>query len=179
MCRDVARRTFSIPRRERAFLRPVAKLLDAELGRLSQGKADEPGYDVGKGVTTMGTVNLFWGWVGLLAGVLSGAVIGLFFHRDDWMGGYDSFRRRLTRLGHISFFGLGFVNILFGLTVRTLPLAGPDVERASWLLLLGALTMPLCCFLSAWRKPFRHLFPVPVACVLFGVGLLLWSWPRP
>ena len=55
-------------------------------------------------------------WIGMLLGVVSGAIIGLFFHREDWMGGYNSFRRRLTRLGHISFFGLAFVNMGFALT---------------------------------------------------------------
>ena len=38
------------------------------------------------------------GWLGMFLGVVSGAVIGMFFHREDWMGGYDSYRRRLTRL---------------------------------------------------------------------------------
>jgi hypothetical protein len=55
--------------------------------------------------------NLLVGWVGMLGGVISGTLIGLFFKREDWMGGYGWFRRRLTRLGHISFFGLGFLNI--------------------------------------------------------------------
>ena len=32
------------------------------------------------------------------------------------MGGYGSFRRRLARLGHISFFGLGFLNLLLAFT---------------------------------------------------------------
>jgi len=53
------------------------------------------------------SVNLTAGWLGILAGVVSGCAIGLFFHRADWLGGYASFRRRMTRLGHISFFGLG------------------------------------------------------------------------
>ena len=52
-------------------------------------------------------------WTGMLLGVVSGAVIGLCFAREDWMGGYSGWRRRLTRLGHISFFGLGFVNFFF------------------------------------------------------------------
>ena len=26
-------------------------------------------------------------WIGMLLGVVSGAIIGLFFHREDWMGG--------------------------------------------------------------------------------------------
>jgi hypothetical protein len=125
-------------------------------------------------------MNLFAGWIGLLCGVVSGAVIGLFFHREDWMGGYDSFRRRLTRLGHISFFGLGFVNLFFGLTVAALHLAdSPALSLAGRCLLVGAVTMPTCCFLSAWRKPFRHLFPIPVVSVLAGIVLLLCCWPRP
>src|SRR6476659_1498472 len=40
-------------------------------------------------------VMLVTGWSGMLGGVVSGAVLGLFFHKDDWMGGYASFRRRL------------------------------------------------------------------------------------
>ncbi|MFT4547133.1 MAG: hypothetical protein ACI8XO_002319 [Verrucomicrobiales bacterium] len=27
------------------------------------------------------------GWVGMLLGVVSGVIIGMFFHCDDWMGG--------------------------------------------------------------------------------------------
>ena len=125
----------------------------------------------------MGGINLFWGWVGILAGVVSGAIIGLFFHREDWMGGYDSYRRRLTRLGHISFFGLGMVNILFGVTTAVIPLSANLVHEASRCFLIGAATMPCCCFLSAWRKPMRHLFPIPVVATLAGLILLLWSWP--
>jgi hypothetical protein len=112
----------------------------------------------------------------MLLGGVSGAIIGLFFHRDDWMGGYDSYRRRLTRLGHISFFGLGFINLFFGLTVIALSLSGGLIPLAGRCLIIGAVTMPLCCFLSAWRRPYRHLFFIPVISVLTGIVLLLYSW---
>jgi hypothetical protein len=36
--------------------------------------------------------------------------------------------------------------------------------------------MPLCCFLCAWRKPFRHLFPIPVTGVLAGIIAVLMAW---
>ncbi len=124
------------------------------------------------------TVNLIGGWAGMLAGVLSGAVVGLLFHRDDWMGGYGSLRRRLTRLGHISFFGLGFLNLLFAATSTQLRLSGNCMATASWGLILGAVTMPVCCFLSAWRKPLRHLFPVPVLSVTTGILSILFGWWR-
>jgi hypothetical protein len=109
------------------------------------------------------------GWIGMLLGVASGAVIGLFFHREDWMGGYASYRRRLTRLGHISFFGLAFVNFCFAFTQSVLPLAVPWSVIAMQGFLVGAATMPTICFLSAWRKPFRHLFFIPVGGVLVGL----------
>jgi hypothetical protein len=113
---------------------------------------------------------LIAGWVGMLCGVASGAAIGLSFHREAWMGGYGSFRRRMTRLGHISFFGLGFVNLFFALTHHALGLSSGLAWAAAGGLLVGAVAMPTTCFLTAWKKePFRHLFVVPVTGVLVGV----------
>jgi len=112
---------------------------------------------------------LLAGWAGMLGGALSGAAIGLFFHDERWLGGYGSFRRRLIRLGHISFFGLGFLNLLFALTNHAAGGIGAVSALASNALLVGAVGMPTCCFLTAWRRPFRHLFAVPVLGVTVGV----------
>src|SRR5208283_5087244 len=114
-------------------------------------------------------LNLVSGWLGMLAGVLSGAIAGLFFYREDWMGGYASHRRRLTRLGHISFFGLGFLNLIFGATAGLLNLHGRSLQVASIALIVAAVTMPLCCFLTAWRVEFRHSFPIPVGAATVGI----------
>lgn len=121
-------------------------------------------------------LNLVGGWLGMLAGVLTGAVIGLFFHREDWMGGYASHQRRLTRLGHISFFGLGFLNLLFGVTAGPLNLHGRSLSIASISLIVAAITMPVCCFLTAWKKPLRHLFPIPVLAATTGIIAVLAGW---
>lgn len=114
-------------------------------------------------------------WTGMLLGVVSGAIIGLFFHREDWMGGYSSYRRRLTRLGHISFFGLAFVNMAFAMTQFISPLAAPWGYVALVLFSLGAASMPTVCFLTAWKKPLRHLFFIPVGTILGGVVLTLFT----
>ena len=124
----------------------------------------------------MPVVNLIGGWLGMLAGVLSGAIVGLYFHQDEWMGGYGSYRRRLTRLGHISFFGLGFLNLIFAATAGQLALGHVYFVTASNALILGAITMPACCFLSAWRKTLRHLFPIPVVSVATGIVAILIGW---
>jgi len=103
--------------------------------------------------------------------------MGLLFHREEWLGGYGSWERRMVRLGHISFFGLAFLNFMFALSVRDSLLTGMTVHFASALFLAGAITMPLVCFLSAWRKPLRHLFPVPVICISGAlVGVLVSSF---
>jgi hypothetical protein len=125
---------------------------------------------------TIIALNLVAGWTAIAGGVISGAVIGLFFHDDRWMGGYGSFRRRLTRLGHISFFGIGFLNLLFATSVAELPVPGAHARVASAAFLVAVAFMPACCFLTAWRRPWRHLFPVPVAATLGGVGILLAGW---
>jgi len=113
----------------------------------------------------------------MLLGAVSGASIGLFFHEERWMGGYGSFRRRLIRLGHISFFGLGFVNLFYGLSLNAVPLPVLHAQVASASFILGAVTMPLCCFLAAWRPGLRHLFPIPVVSVTAGVLSTLAGWP--
>ncbi len=114
-------------------------------------------------------LHILIGWTAMVMGALSGAVMGLFFHRDGWAGGYASFPRRMMRLGHIAFFGLGFLNLMFGLTTRAILLPDTYLRIASTGFTVGALTMPLCCFLAAWRKPFRHLFPIPVLGVMSGI----------
>ena len=121
-------------------------------------------------------VSVIAGWCGILCGIIAGAGIGLRFHDESWAGGYGSFRRRMLRLGHIAFFGLGFVNLLFGLTVKALGAPVPNQAVAAGSLVFGGITMPLCCYLTAWRERFRHLFPVPVISVAVGTILVLVGW---
>ena len=120
----------------------------------------------------MTSPNLVVGWLAVLAGLLSGAAIGLFFHREEWLGGYASWRRRMLRLGHISLFGIAFLNLALVLTAGALG-AERGLAWPSRLLILGAVAMPLVCGLSAWRKPFRHLFFLPALSVIAGIGLFL------
>jgi Kef-type K+ transport system membrane component KefB len=122
-------------------------------------------------------MNILAGWIGVLGGVASGAAIGLFFHRDDWAGGYGSFARRMLRLGHISFFGIGFLNFAIGLTFATVALPPLHAQVAAWAMVAGAVTMPLLCFLTAWRKGFRHLFFIPVLSVLASALAVVAGWP--
>lgn len=111
------------------------------------------------------------GWLWFVLGMVTGAALGSAFQRDDFMGGYASWPRRLLRLGHVSFFGLGLINILFALSLPRVSLGAPWPAVASWALAVGALTMPACCAVAAWRRRAKPLFAVPVIALLLGASL--------
>lgn len=120
----------------------------------------------------MEIVHVYAAWTGILLGFIAGAAIGLFFHKENWLGGYSSWSRRMARLGHISFFGIAFINLAYATSMTVFNFAAPGVYP-SYLLLAGAITMPLICFLSAYKKPFRHLFFLPACCLIAGVFMII------
>ncbi len=116
--------------------------------------------------------NWWAGWCLLLLAFLVGAVVGLSFHREDFLGGYASFRRRLLRLGHVALAALGIVNVVYGLS------PWPAADRwesgaASVLWAAGGILMPAVCFATAWKEGHRALFALPVAVLLSAVVLTL------
>lgn len=117
-------------------------------------------------------LNLVFAWIWILAGFLSGMIIGLKFHDEQWLGGYSSFKRRMVRLAHISFFGLGAVNLLFYLSLKDATLSAFGLA-ASRSFILGAVTMPICCWLMAWRPIAQPLFAVPVISLIAAAVLTL------
>ena len=120
-------------------------------------------------------INLLAAWLGVTLGVLSGLVLGLRFHRQEWLGGYASFARRMYRLAHISLFGLAVLNLLFFFTARLFTTGGDLVVVASWAFVIGAASMPVCCVLKVRRPDSHLLFAVPVLSLLAGAILTLWE----
>ena len=116
-------------------------------------------------------INLLLAWLWILLGFVSGMVLGMFFRGENWLGGYASFKRRMYRLGHISFFGLGAVNLLFCLTVQNFALAGPLIHFASLAFITGAIAMPLCCVVMASFPKAHLIFSVQVVSLITG-GIL-------
>ena len=120
-------------------------------------------------------VNLVFAWAWVLAGFLSGLVMGLFFNREDWLGGYTSLKRRLYRLAHISFFGLGAVNLMYYFTAQHLLGPSPLQPFAAWGFVLGGLTMPLACLIMAHWTRAKMLFAVPVLSLVLSGALTIWE----
>jgi len=121
-------------------------------------------------MATVHLLNWYAGWTLILAAFITGAVVGLFFHREDFWGGYTSFRRRLVRLGHIALAALGGLNVLFSIAT---PETSTSIHVASVLLLIGGVSMASICFLTGWRESFRRLFFIPATSLMLAVVLVL------
>ena len=120
-------------------------------------------------------MNLYFAWGWILAGMIFGAGLGLYFHRHDWLGGFDAWPRRMVRLAHISFLGTGLLNVAYAFTTTQLSWSEfhPALERiASILFIVGAVTMPTVCLAAAWRKPFRHLFFIPASSLIISAAAI-------
>jgi hypothetical protein len=118
-------------------------------------------------------LNLLFAWLWILLGFMSGLILGIFFRGDNWLGGYTSFKRRMYRLGHISFFGLGMVNLLFWLTMQKIPISEPLAGVVSWAFVIGGVTMPVCCAVMAHFRKAHMIFSVPVLSLIIGGVLML------
>ncbi len=125
---------------------------------------------------TSHALNFVAGWWLILAAFVAGAAIGLGFHREDFLGGYGSWRRRLLRLGHIALAALGLLNVVYG--ISPLPAGeGWSVRLPGILLVAGGVAMPAVCFLAAWRERWRQLFFVPVTLLIGAVAGILLALP--
>jgi len=116
-------------------------------------------------------LNLAFGWIWITAGFLSGAMLGMGFHKENFMGGYNSWERRLARLGHIAFFGTGFLNVLVGLSGLMLSegqMSGRLWHAMSWSFMIGAVAMPICCFIAARWINAKSIFVLPVVGLTAG-----------
>lgn len=120
--------------------------------------------------------NLALAWLWIVLGFAFGGLMGLRFQDESWLGGYGSFRRRLYRLGHVSFFGLAIINLLFFFTVCVIGRPGDDWAAPGWGFLIGAVTMPVCCLLMAHYPRVRalFLFALPVGSLLLAGLATLW-----
>jgi hypothetical protein len=113
-------------------------------------------------------------WAGILLGFLVGSAMGLRFYDPQWLGGYGSWPRRMLRLGHVSMVALPLLNFASVFSVAHFHLEGGGIKALLGLLLVGQVSMPLVCFLSAYKPGFRRLFPVPVVSLTAAAAGFLY-----
>jgi hypothetical protein len=111
-------------------------------------------------------------WSGMALGAALGMALGLWsfdgpFPVPAFLGDYDATARRLMRLGHIAFFGLGFVNLLLA---RELPGLAPKARRiAGAAMNVGNLGLPLTLVAAAFLAPVKYAMALPASAVLLAL----------
>lgn len=116
------------------------------------------------------------GWTSLALGVGSGLLLGLWSFGGPVpvpaiLGDYGDLPRRLARLGHIAFFGLGFLNLHLATELSRLHLRDDLRRLAGRLMNFANLALPPGLFLAALVEPLKYFLPLP-ALAAFAALLL-------
>jgi hypothetical protein len=117
--------------------------------------------------------NEVFGWISVLASLVMGLVMGVKFQREDWMGGYAAFPRRMVRLAHVALAALGMLNVLFAQSLPRLHLSPALARTASFAFMAAAVLMPACCLLLAKRRRHFGLFALPVFSLALALTLTI------
>jgi hypothetical protein len=120
------------------------------------------------------------GWGSLAVGVATGLVMGLWSFEGPvpvpaWLGEYGDTPRRLARLGHIAFIGLGILNVLLARELAESSLTAPVRRLASVAMNLGNLLLPLALFAAAAWHPAKYAMAFPAGCVFIALILAAWG----
>jgi len=123
------------------------------------------------------------GWSSLALGAVTGLVLGLWSFDGpmavpEWLGDYEDTSRRLARLGHIAFFGLGILNLLLARELPELRLRPRQRRLASLAMSFGNVFLPLTLFAAAVYRPFKYLMPLPALAVMLAMILGAWGAMR-
>lgn len=114
------------------------------------------------------------GWCSLAAGAITGLVLGLWSFDGpvpvpEVLGAYDQTGRRLARLGHIAFFGLGILNILLATELLELRLTDGARRLASRAMNFGNIFLPLTLFAAALFRPLKYAMSLPATAVAIAM----------
>jgi len=120
-----------------------------------------------------GEINVIFGWAWMAAGFIAGMAMGFWAEKEDWLGGYGSLTRRYLRLAHIAFIALAIINILYGTELDSVGISESLKRLGSYLMLFGAVGMPLICVFAAFWRKIKYLLPLPASALLAGVVILV------
>ena len=116
-------------------------------------------------------------YVSLALGAALGLILGLWSFEGplpppSWLGEYADTPRRLVRLGHIAFFGLGIVNLLVARDLPRLKLAPQHRRAARALMNFGNLILPVNLLAAGVFPPAKFLLPLPAVSVFSALLLV-------
>lgn len=116
------------------------------------------------------------GWSSMALGAATGLVMGMWSFAGpvpvpEMLGEYSDVPRRLARLGHIAFFGLGILNLLLARDLSNLDLDQGQRRVAAWTMNFGNIFLPLTLFAAAAWHPLKYTMPLPAISVFVAMAI--------
>jgi hypothetical protein len=121
----------------------------------------------------IGDANIIFGWVWICLGFIFGMTLGIWAEGEKWLGGYASVTRRYLRLGHVAFIALPIINILYGKELASVDLGDNMKYIGSYLMIFGAVGVPIACVSAAFIRKARYFLPLPASALLIGTIILV------
>ena len=123
------------------------------------------------------------GWTCCAVGVGTGLILGLWSFDGpvavpSWIGAYGDTSRRLVRLGHIAFIGLGILNILLGRELPRLALGAGGRRVASLAMNFGNIFLPITLFAAGAYRPVKLLMAPPACSVFLALVIAAYGTRR-
>ena len=131
-------------------------------------------------MTTYGALNITWGWITMVLGILTGSIIGLWafsgpFKPPKSHTNYTDLPRRMVRLGHIALFALPMISILYGQYIDAVPLSDSMKMVGSYFWLICMWGVPLFLFLGSKWLPFKYAEVIPVSCGTVSLFIMAYG----
>ena len=119
-------------------------------------------------------------WVGFCLGAGSGLLMGLWSFDGPvgipgWLGAYDDTARRLLRLGHIAFFGIGYLNLLLVHELPTLKLGLAAKAGAAHSMNFANVFLPSLLIAAAVFPPAKYLLALPATSAFMALCIAAWG----
>lgn len=113
-------------------------------------------------------------WTSLATGAVTGLLLGLWSFGGPvpvpaFVGEYDELPRRLLRLGHIAFFGLGMLNFMLSRHIASSSIRRPLGRMALGAMNFGNALLPLTLIAAAFMEPVKYLMSLPAAAVTLAL----------
>ena len=119
-------------------------------------------------------------WTCLALGAGTGLVMGLWsfdgpVRVPEWLGDYGDTSRRLARLGHIAFFGIGMLDLFTVAELRRIHLSRLLRRVALMAINFGNIFLPLSLLLAAGFHPMKYIMSVPAMLVFVALAIVAWG----
>jgi hypothetical protein len=132
------------------------------------------------GMFAIGKMNIILGWITMVTGILSGAIIGMYafagpFPAPKGHKDYADLPRRMVRLGHIALVMLPLINVVYGQFIDSIPVSDSLKLFGSWCMIVCMFGVPLFLFMASVYLPFKYLEVIPVTAGAIGLAIISYG----